>query len=74
MSIHVLISLQCTFMQCSPTLIFLFPFLYYASLWIYKFAKGEGKHFWNIWAALQFFSQITMAGHSWRGGMKELKE
>lgn len=58
-------------MQRSSTLIFLFPFLYYASLCIYEFAKGDGKHLWNIWATLQFFSWITMAGHSWREGMKE---
>lgn len=58
---------------CSP-LIFLFPFLYYASLCMYEFVKGEGKYVLNVWAALQFFSWITMAGHSRREGMKELKD
>lgn len=57
-------------MQCSSTLIFLFPSLYYAALCIYEFSKREGKHLWNSWAALQFFSQIIMTGHSWRRAWK----
>lgn len=57
--------------QFYPNIYFPFPLSCFS---LHKFAKGEGKHLWSIWAALQFFSRITMAGHSWREGIKVLKD
>lgn len=73
-SISIFISIQYTFMQCRPSWIFLFPLIYYSSLYTYEVVRQEGKHLYKAWTALQFFFPMRVAGHSWRGGVKDLKD